>query len=140
MITLIIQQRNKQEITQEHTMDINYTYIFIAIFSTALVILLERAFPFILFSKKNPPAIITFIEKYIPPMVMAALLFYCIKDINFVKQIDSASETFKSVDWHGFIPYLVSVSATIGLHLWKRNSLLSIFGGTGIYMILIRIL
>lgn len=115
---------------------LNLTQTFIAIFCTAIVILLERAFPFILFSKKNPPVVIRFIEKYIPPMVMAALLFYCIKDINFVSIINEV----KTVDWKGFIPYIFSVAITIGLHLWKRNSLISIFGGTIIYMILIRIL
>lgn len=108
----------------------------IAIFCTALVILLERAFPFILFSRKNPPAIIKFIEQYIPPMVMAALLFYCLKDISFVKTIDD----MRSVDWSGWVPYVLSVGITVGLHLWKRNSLISIFGGTVIYMILIRVI
>lgn len=108
----------------------------IACFCCALIIFFERAFPFILFSKKNPPKIIHFIEKYIPPMVMAALLFYCLKDINFVK-----TDTFvKSVDFKGFVPYFVGVIFTVGLHIWKRNSLLSIFGGTIIYMILIRVL
>lgn len=97
-----------------------------------LVTILERAFPFILFSRKNPPKIIRFIEKYIPPMVMAALLFYCIKDISFVFN--------GNVDLKGFLPYAIGIGATIALHIWKRNSLISIFGGTGIYMILIRIL
>lgn len=110
----------------------NLSHILIAIFCTALVILLERAFPFLLFSKKNPPKAILFIEKYIPPMVMAALLFYCVKDINFV--------TAASIDLAGFLPYTIGIAATILLHLWKRNSLISIFGGTGIYMVLIRIL
>lgn len=115
---------------------LNLTQVFIAIFCTALVILMERAFPFILFSKKNPPAVIRFIEKYIPPMVMAALLFYCIKDINFIALADNV----KAIDWKGFVPYVVSIAITIGLHLWKRNALISIFGSTIIYMILIRVL
>lgn len=115
---------------------LNLTQVLTAIFCTALVILLERAFPFILFSKKNPPAVIRFIEKYIPPMVMAALLFYCIKDINFVKAVNEIT----AIDYKGFVPYIISIGATIGLHLWKRNSLISIFGGTAIYMVLIRVL
>lgn len=110
------------------------TNALIAVICTALVILFERAFPFLLFSRNKPPRIITFIEKYIPPMVMAALLFYCLKDINFVTATESA------IDFKGFVPYLLGVGSTIGLHLWKRNSLVSIFGGTLIYMILIRIL
>ncbi len=110
--------------------------VLIAVFGSALVIFLERALPFILFSKKNPPAIISFIEKYIPPMVMASLLFYCIKDINFVSKIDEVSK----IDWKGFLPYIAGITGTVGLHIWKRNSLISIFCGTLIYMILIRVL
>ncbi|MCR4743083.1 MAG: AzlD domain-containing protein [Treponema sp.] len=110
--------------------------VLIAVIGSALVIFLERALPFLLFSKKNPPKIITFIEKYIPPMVMASLLFYCLKDINFVNKTEEISK----IDWKGFLPYLAGIASSIGLHLWKRNSLLSIFAGTVIYMILIRVL
>lgn len=115
---------------------LNLQQVLIAVFSIALVILLERAFPFILFSKKNPPLVIRFIEKYIPPMVMAALVFYCLKDINFVKIIGNTA----TIDLKGFVPYIVAVGSTIALHIWKRNALISIFGGTVIYMILIRVL
>ncbi len=111
---------------------LNLQEALIATFFIMLVTILERAFPFILFSRKNPPKIINFIEKYIPPMVMAALLFYCIKDISFVSN--------GTVDLKGFLPYTIGIGATVALHIWKRNSLISIFGGTGIYMILIRIL
>ena len=102
--------------------------VLVAVLSSALIIFFERAFPFILFSKKEPPRIISFIEKYIPPMVMSALVVYCLKDLSF------------SGGAVGFIPYLVGVVITVILHLWKRNSLISIFGGTAVYMILLRIL
>ena len=111
---------------------LNLQEALIATLFIMLVTIIERAFPFILFSKKNPPKVILFIEKYIPPMVMAALLLYCVKDISFISN--------NSADLNGFIPYVVGIGATIALHIWKRNSLISIFGGTGIYMILIRIL
>jgi len=107
--------------------------IIISIFAIALVIFLERAFPFILFSRKNPPTFITFMEKFIPPMVMICLVIYCIKDMTF-------STAEGSVDFAGFIPPIAGICSTIGLHLWKKNSLISIFGGTIIYMILIKTL
>lgn len=98
----------------------------IATLVSTLVIFATRAFPFILFSKRKPPAIIQFIEKYIPPMVMAVLLVYCFKDLQFVPgQFDFSS--------------LIALAATILLHIWKGNSMISIFGGTIIYMILIRL-
>lgn len=114
----------------------NLLGIILSCFAIALVIIAERAFPFLLFSKKNPPKVILFIEKYIPPMVMAALLFYCLKDINFVlKENDRLI-----IDLKNCLPPVIGVISTIILHIWKRNSLISIFGGTIIYMILIRVL
>ena len=79
-----------------------------------------------LFSKKQPPSFIRFIEKYIPPMIMAILLVYCMKDVNFVKSPFG-------------LPQMLSLALTIILHLWKNNSMLSIFGGTIAFMVLQRI-
>jgi branched-subunit amino acid transport protein AzlD len=110
------------------SMKLTIAQVLIATICSTLVIFSERAFPFVLFSKKQPPRMIKFIEKYIPPMVMAALLVYCLKDMTF------------SSGAVNFAPYLAGVAATAILHLWKGNSLISIFGGTIIYMILIRIL
>ena len=50
------------------------------------------------------------------------------------------TEEISKIDWKGFIPYLAGLTTCIALHFWKRNSLLSIFAATIIYMILIRIL
>ena len=102
--------------------------VIIAIILSSLIIFFERAFPFILFSKKNPPKIIQFIEKYIPPLVMISLVCYCLKDITLTSGLV------------GFLPYILGIIITIVLHLWKRNSLISIFGGTIVYMVLIRCL
>ena len=33
---------------------------------------------------------------------------------------------------------LLAVAAVVGLHLWKKNTLLSIFGGTAFYMLLVQ--
>ena len=62
---------------------IGITAAIIASFLSGIIIYAERAFPFLLFSKKEPPAFLSVIEKYIPPMVMASLLFYCLKDTAF---------------------------------------------------------
>lgn len=102
--------------------------VIIAVLLSSLIIFFERAFPFILFSKKEPPKVLQFIERYIPPLVMISLVCYCLKDITFTTGIS------------GFLPYICGVILTIILHLLKRNSLISIFGGTAVYMILIRVL
>lgn len=108
-------------------MALTLNQILIATVISAAVIFATRAFPFVLFSKKDPPAIIRFIEKYIPPMVMAVLLVYCFKDVNFASNPFGLNE-------------IIALYVTIMLHLWKSNSMISIFGGTIIYMILIRLM
>ncbi len=94
-----------------------------ASFAIALVIFSERLFPFALFSKKDPPALISFIERYIPSMIMAILVIYGFKDVAF------------SVAPYG-IPYILGIAAAVVLHLWLKNPMISIFGSTIIYMIL----
>lgn len=87
------------------------------------VIFALRAFPFILFSRKDPPALIRFIEQYIPSMVIACLLVYCFKDLSLTTAPFGA-------------PSLVALAVCVVLHLWKRNAMVSIFGSTALYMVL----
>lgn len=95
----------------------------IATLIAALVIFATRLFPFALFSKNEPPSILRFIEKYIPPMIMAILLIYCLKDVNFTT-------------WPFGIPQLIALLITVTSYLWKGNSMVSIFGGTIVFMLL----
>jgi len=89
----------------------------------AVVIFATRLFPFALFSRRNPPSVIKFIEKYIPSMIMAILVVYCLKDIQF-----TASP-------YGF-PYYIAIAVTVILHLLFKNPMISIFGGTILFMAL----
>ena len=91
-----------------------------------LTILATRAFPFLLFSRRDPPRIIRFAEKYIPPTVMAVLVVYCLKDIRWTESPSGFRE-------------ILAIALVILLHALKKNALLSIFGGTAFYMILINI-
>jgi branched-subunit amino acid transport protein AzlD len=94
-----------------------------AVFASALVILGTRAFPFLLFSKREPPAVLRFIEKYIPPMVMAILIVYCLRTANWT------SPPFG-------IPEIASLALVAALHIWKSNAMLSILCGTALFMLL----
>ena len=102
----------------------------IATLVTAALMYLLRAFPFILFSRKKPPKVLSFIEKYIPAMVIGVLIVYCLDDPKYM--------TFSSSPWG--IPAIAGVLLTIILHLWKGNSMISIFGGTILFMVLERLL
>ncbi len=99
----------------------------IAVVLMALIIFAARAFPFVLFSRRKPPGILLFIEKYIPPMIMAVLVIYCLKTVSFTDP-----------PWG--VPELAALLFVTAVHLWRKNAMLSIFGGTILYMVLIRVL
>ena len=96
-------------------------------FVSGAVIYGTRLLPFVAFSRKNPPAIIRFIEKYTPSLIMAVLVVYCFKDTSFL------SSPFG-------IPHLAASVATVVIHLLFKNSMVSIFSSTIIFMVLSRIM
>lgn len=92
----------------------------------ALVTALLRFLPFFVFDGRRPiPKVIRYLGSVLSYSVMAMLVVYCLKDISFV-------------NYSGWLPPMISVLAVIVLHIWKRNTLLSIIGGTACYMLLIR--
>lgn len=100
--------------------------VIIAILLSSVVIFLTRLLPFLLFSKKNPPRIIKFIEKYVPQMIIAVLVVYCFKDVEFAQNP------------YG-LPFLISCAVVVVLHLTLKNSMISILGGTVLFIILSRL-
>lgn len=91
----------------------------------ALCTLFERAFPFLIFRGKEVPEIVRYLGRVLPMAIMATLVMYCLKGISF----SSAA---------GFAPMLIASALTTLLHIWKRNTMLSIFGGTVCYMVLVQ--
>lgn len=102
-------------------------YIFSAIAVCALCTLALRAAPFILFrgGRRLPPAVRR-LAANLPAAIIAVLVVYCLKSLPTAPLPDAAAT-------------LVSVAAVVILHLWKRNTLLSIAGGTALYMLLLRL-
>ena len=87
---------------------------------------LTRWLPFWLFpEKKEPPAIVTYLGRVLPAATMGLLVVYCLKGVSFGT-------------YSGWLAPAISVAAVVILHIWKRNTLLSIIGGTICYMLLIR--
>lgn len=99
----------------------------VATFCSGLAVFLCRAFPFLVFTKRKPPRILSFIEQYLPPMVMAILLVYCFRSTDFT------TPPFG-------LPGMAALALTTVLHLWKGNPMVSILSGTILYMILIRVM
>lgn len=99
----------------------------ISILVMAGVTFLTRLLPFLLFGRGGqPPRVVVYLGSVLPPAVIAMLIIYCLRNI------DLFSGT------HG-LPELLCVAVVAVLHLWKGNNLLSIFGGTILYMVLIQV-
>lgn len=92
----------------------------------AAVTALLRFLPFWVFAGRKTPAFIAYLGKVLPFAVMGMLVVYCLRGISF------------TAPPHG-IPEMVSVALVALLHLWKRNTLLSIISGTVCYMLLVQL-
>ncbi len=88
---------------------------------------IPRWLPFLVFSeKKEPPAYIRFLGNALPGAVFGMLVIYCLKDVSFTTAP------------HG-LPELIAIAVTAGLHVWKRQTLISIAAGTVCYMLLVQL-
>ena len=85
-----------------------------------------RVAPFLLFNGKKPiPPIVRYLGEALPPAVIALLVVYCVKNVNWLAAPRGA-------------PELLCIAVTALLHVWKRNNLLSIGVGTVLYMFLVQ--
>ena len=97
-----------------------------AIAVMAAVTFLTRFLPFLLFDRgESPPKIVLYLGRVLPPAIIAMLIIYCLRGVSFASPA-------------GWVPQLVCVAVVVALHLWKHNNLLSIFGGTVLYMVLVQ--
>jgi branched-subunit amino acid transport protein AzlD len=116
-------------------------------FVMGAVIFFCRVFPFLFFRsgngngsetvqnsdaaqpEKNPrrTVLINFVEKVVPPVAMTVLAFNALAGPikTNIKEAPSM---------------LIAAVITALLHIWRRNPLISIFGGTVLYMVLERFL
>ena len=103
-----------------------YDILIVAV--AALVTMSTRFLPFLIFREnRKTPALVTYLGQVLPFAIMGMLVVYCMKDVSFLTAP------------YG-IPERLGCAAVALLHLWKRNSLLSIGLGTVFYMILVQTL
>ena len=92
----------------------------------AVVTFLTRALPFLLFGRGGePPKVVLYLGRLLPPAVIAMLIVYCYRNTSFA-------------DPSGWAPGFIAGLAVVGLHVWKKNNMLSIVGGTILYMVLVQ--
>ena len=91
----------------------------------ALVTMILRFLPFLVFRKQTPPYI-TYLGQVLPSAIIGMLVIYCLRDVDLI------TAPFG-------LPELLAAGCAVGVQAWKRNSILSILAGTVLYMALIRL-
>lgn len=100
---------------------------FITIGLCALGTMTTRFLPFLVFSDKRPtPKYVSYLGKALPAAIFSMLVVYCLQNVSLLTGNHA-------------LPELIAIAVTVGLHLWKRQMLLSIAGGTVSYMLLVQL-
>lgn len=85
-----------------------------------------RFLPFLVFAgKRETPPLVQYLGKALPSAIFAMLVVYCLRNTD--------------VAAHFALPEALAIAATVLIHLWKRQMLLSIAGGTAVYMLLVQL-
>lgn len=93
--------------------------------AVALGTMITRFLPFVVFSKGNPPAFISYLGRVLPPAAIGLLVVYCLKNAVFTS--------------YYALPELVAIALVVILHKWRGSMFLSIGGGTAFYMFLVQV-
>lgn len=100
----------------------------ITIVMVVLGTMLTRFLPFLIFPAGKPtPKYMKYLGRVLPSAVFGLLVIYCLKNVSLFSGNHGA-------------PELISIAAVVLLHLWKRQMLLSIAGGTICYMLLVQLI
>ena len=92
----------------------------------AVVTVMLRALPFLVFNgRRKVPGYIMFLGDKLPYAIIGMLIVYCLRNVSFGA----------AADW---LPSFISVIVVVVLHIWKRKTLISVAGGTLVYMFLVQ--
>lgn len=108
-------------------MSMTLTQQIITILVVVLGTMLTRFLPFLIFPAGKPtPRYIRYLGRVLPAAVFGMLIIYCLKNVSIFTGRHA-------------LPELISIAVVVLLHLWKRQMLLSIAGGTVCYMLLVQL-
>ena len=103
------------------------TYPYMMVLIIASVTIFLRVLPFLVFNgKRKTPGIIVYLGKVLPYAIMGMLVVYCPKNVT-------------PLSYPYGLPELISGILVVLLHLWKKNTLLSVGVGTIAYMLLVQL-
>ena len=97
----------------------------LTIVAVVLGTMVTRFLPFCIFPEgKEPPEVVRYLGGKLPYAVIGLLVVYCLKD--------APESTTRG------LPEILAILFVGVLHKWKKNTLLSIAGGTILYMLLVQ--
>ena len=105
-------------------MNVLHSVLMVAVI--ALVTVFLRFIPFLVFKNKQTPQYVTYLGKALPYAIMGMLVVYCLKGISFISMP------------YG-IPEILACIIVALIHIWRRNTLLSILVGTIGYMLMVQL-
>lgn len=91
----------------------------------SIITALLRILPFVLFTGKKTPDFIVYLGKVLPFSIIGMLVIYCLKSASVIQ-------------YPFGLPELIAGTLVIFLHLWRKNTLISVAAGTLCYMLLIQ--
>ncbi|MFI1680618.1 MULTISPECIES: branched-chain amino acid transporter permease [unclassified Streptomyces] len=98
------------------------TYAIAAVLLTAAVTWALRALPFAALAPLRASGTVRYLSARMPVGVMIILVVYCLRDLPVTEARAAAP--------------LSALAVTVALHVWRRNALLSIVGGTAVHVVL----
>jgi branched-subunit amino acid transport protein AzlD len=104
----------------------NNTHSILLVVIISVVTMVLRFIPMWVFGNgQQTPKLIQYMGKVLPYAIMGMLVVFCLKDVSLIRPPYGILE-------------LIACMIVVGLHVWKRNTALSIVGGTVVYMILVQ--
>ena len=105
--------------------DVKHSLILVAVM--AVVIAFLRFSPFLAFPEgRKRPKVVTYLGSVLPYAVIGMLVVYCFKGVSVLQ-------------YPYGLPELIAAAFVVGMHVWLRNTLVSVFGGVAVYMILVQL-
>ena len=93
----------------------------------SLVTMILRFLPLWIFGNgKQTPQLVQYLGKVLPYAIMGMLVVFCLKGVSLIRAPFG-------------LPELIASAVVVGLHVWKRNTPVSIVGGTVVYMLLVQL-
>ena len=93
----------------------------------AAVIAFTRFLSFLAFPEgRKRPQVITYLGSVLPYAIIGMLVVYCFKGVSVMQ-------------WPYGLPELIASAFVVGMYVWRRNTLISVFGGVAVYMLLVQL-